>query len=78
MTTPALANLAAVDATPEDPLLNSRHARAHVGGISEMTRFRWTRDLEFPRPDVVIARRNFWRRSTLDSWISRQSPGRQA
>jgi predicted DNA-binding transcriptional regulator AlpA len=52
-----------------DPLLDARGTRQYCGDISEMTMWRWARDYAFPGPDIVIARRRFWRRSTLDAWL---------
>jgi hypothetical protein len=67
--------LAAQDTTAKesDPLYNSTLMRRHVGDISAMTEWRWTRQLAFPKPDVIIARRKFWRRSTLDRWLDRMA-----
>jgi hypothetical protein len=52
-----------------DPLLDARGTRKYCGQISEMTLWRWSHEFGFPLPDVVIARRRFWRRSSLDDWI---------
>ncbi len=47
----------------------ARIVRAELGGISDMTLWRWLRrpDLQFPQP-VVIARRRYWRRTDLEEW----------
>jgi len=58
-----------------DPALDGAATRAYVGGITEMTRWRWERAHQFPKPDLVVGRRNFWRRSTLDAWLSKCSSG---
>jgi predicted DNA-binding transcriptional regulator AlpA len=58
--------------SPND-LLTTRATRASVGDISEMTLWRWTRDLAFPPPDVIIGRRKFWRRATRDRWVAAQA-----
>jgi hypothetical protein len=52
-----------------DPLLDANAARAYVGNISAMTLWRWTQVFDFPAPDLTIARRKFWRRSTLETWL---------
>jgi predicted DNA-binding transcriptional regulator AlpA len=52
----------------DDDLLTSAQVRQHFGGISEMTLWRWTRDIGFPKPDKVIQRRKFWRRRTITNW----------
>ncbi len=53
-------------------LLNSAGVRTMCGDISDMTLFRWTRDLGFPGPDLVISRRKLWRRSTVEKWLRAQ------
>jgi predicted DNA-binding transcriptional regulator AlpA len=55
-----------------DDLLTSAGLRAICGGISDMTLWRWTHQRDFPKPDVVINRRKFWRRSTVQAWIAEQ------
>jgi hypothetical protein len=64
-----------IDGPPGSPddLLTSSATRASVGNISEMTLWRWHRDLGFPAPDVRIARRKFWRRGTIQSWVAGQA-----
>ena len=62
---------------PED-LLSSRQVRATLGGISEMTLWRWGRRLDFQPPDCVIGRLRFWRRATVQSWVARQPKGSAA
>jgi predicted DNA-binding transcriptional regulator AlpA len=59
------------DSQGGDPALDGTACRAYVGNICEMTRWRWEREREFPPPDIVIGRRNFWRRSTLDAWLDK-------
>jgi predicted DNA-binding transcriptional regulator AlpA len=56
-----------------DPLYNSALMRRYCGGISPMTEWRWTRDFDFPKPDLVVARRKFWRKSTIDAWIDQMA-----
>jgi hypothetical protein len=59
--------------TPED-LLDSGAVRFMCGGIAPMTLYRWQDDpeLKFPAADVVIQRRRFWRRATVERWLDRQ------
>jgi predicted DNA-binding transcriptional regulator AlpA len=68
------------EAPPEaaSSLLSSAALRRHLGDVSEMTIWRWTRDKGFPRPDVVIARRKFWRRATVEAWLSAYSQAEAA
>jgi predicted DNA-binding transcriptional regulator AlpA len=53
-----------------DPLLESNAVRAYCGGISTMTLWRWSAEHGFPQPDLILSRRRFWKRSTLDAWIT--------
>jgi predicted DNA-binding transcriptional regulator AlpA len=50
-------------------LVPARVVRAELGGISDMTLWRWLHrpDLEFPQP-VLISRRRYWRRQDLETW----------
>jgi hypothetical protein len=57
-----------------DDLLTSTSVKAALGGISEMTLWRWSKAFGFPPPDLVIARRKFWRRRTIEAWVA----GREA
>ena len=56
----------------QDPknLLSSRRLKA-MFDASDMTLWRWTRELGFPAPDMVIQRRKFWRRPTIERWLKR-------
>jgi hypothetical protein len=61
-----------------DPLLDSRGACAYAGNISIMTLWRWSQEEGFPAPDIWIARRKFWRRSTLDAWFDKMQMQQRA
>ncbi|MCZ7857065.1 helix-turn-helix transcriptional regulator [Agrobacterium salinitolerans] len=54
-------------------LLNSRQLKDRLGGITDMTLWRWSRrpDLDFPKP-LVIARRKYWDIRDVDAFIERQ------
>jgi hypothetical protein len=76
----------AVSATPSepngpsyDPLLNGPNSRAMVD-ISPTTEWRWTRDplIRYPKPDLTINGRHFWRLSTLNKFIERVGKTRKA
>jgi len=54
----------------DDDLLPSRKVKVSLGGISDMTLWRWTHQLGFPPPDEIIQRRKYWRRSTLKRWLA--------
>ena len=62
----------------EDDLLTSTGLKASLGGISEMTLWRWTRERGFPKPDLVIGRRKFWRRATVQKWLRVQAGAQNA
>lgn len=51
----------------DDVLLNSGQVRSHVGNVSNMCLWRWTRDprVQFPEPDVVINGRRYWFTSSI-------------
>jgi len=53
-----------------DPLLDSVAVRAHLGGCSEMSLWRRTRNNGFPEPDLRLNGRKLWRLSTVDGWIN--------
>lgn len=55
----------------EDAWLTGRQVRERFN-ISEMAIWRWLRDeeLKFPKP-TTIRRRNFWRRSDIESFEQR-------
>ena len=62
---------------PDQPhperLLQSGDVRALLGGVSEMSVWRWTNDdrLGFPQP-IKISSRNYWRERELLEWIEAQ------
>jgi predicted DNA-binding transcriptional regulator AlpA len=55
-----------------DPLLSSRGTREYCGDISEMTLWRWGKELNFPPPDFVILRKRYWRLSSIEHWLDSQ------
>jgi len=44
--------------------------RKLLGGISDMTLWRWLdrKDLNFPRP-IMISKRRYWKQSEIDIWL---------
>lgn len=65
-----------------DPLLSSDSVRKIFGGVGRVTLARWICDdprfkekhpqiaaLNFPKPDKVMAGRNYWKRSTIQKFI---------
>jgi predicted DNA-binding transcriptional regulator AlpA len=65
---------------PSEFLLNSGDVRRRCGNVSLMSLFRWLRDptVAFPRPDIVISKRNYWRESTIAAWLASRAPRRPA
>jgi hypothetical protein len=55
-----------------DPLLDGKTVKRDLGNISEMSLWRWSRDRGFPVPDLIIGRRKFWYRSTVQGWVDAQ------
>jgi predicted DNA-binding transcriptional regulator AlpA len=57
----------------EDRLIGANEVRARLGGISDMTLWRWIDDqaVQFPKP-VYVRRRRFWNDRELQAWIERQ------
>jgi predicted DNA-binding transcriptional regulator AlpA len=55
--------------TTLDHLVTAPQLRNRLGGISDMTLWRWLRDprLEFPKPLIVNRRRYWWLRD-LEAW----------
>ena len=61
------------DEVSDHDLIKSATMRAMVGGVSDMTIYRWLHDphyadLEFPQA-VYIAGRKYWRRVEITKWI---------
>ena len=61
-----------------DTYLSSAQVRTRYGGISDMTLWRWLRDLQmrFPAP-VMIRRRRYWREADLAEF-DRRTAGAEA
>jgi len=55
-----------------DPLLDAKTVKRDLGNISEMCLWRWTRDRQFPAPDLIMGGRKFWHRSSVENWIEAQ------
>ncbi len=58
-----------------DRLVGANDVRARLGGISDMTLWRWldSPEVGFPRP-IYVRRRRFWRESDLAAWVAAQAP----
>jgi predicted DNA-binding transcriptional regulator AlpA len=64
---------APITSNSPDDLLTSTGVKVALGNISEMTLWRWLKTFSFPPPDLIVARRKFWRRSTVQAWIAAQA-----
>ena len=51
-------------------LLTAAAVRDALGGVSDMTLWRWRNDpaLNFPKP-IYIARRRYWREADVIEWL---------
>lgn len=55
-----------------DQLATSAAVREHIGGISDMTLWRWITRRGFPRPHMKVGGRRYWRWSDVENWIAEQ------
>jgi len=55
-------------------LITAAAVREALGGISDMTLWRWLHDpaLGFPRP-TYIGRRRYWREADVAEWLAAQA-----
>ena len=55
-------------------LISAAAVRDALGGVSDMTLWRWLDDpaMTFPRP-VYIGRRRFWRETDIEQWVDSRS-----
>ena len=55
-------------------LLTAAAVRDALGGVSDMTLWRWLNDpaLNFPKP-IYIARRRYWREADVSEWLEAQA-----
>ena len=60
------------DQAPSETLMTASQVRAHFGGISSMTLWRWANDeaMGFP-PALKLRGRNYWRRSDIAAFEAR-------
>jgi predicted DNA-binding transcriptional regulator AlpA len=56
-----------------DPLLSAKQVCEFLGRISQMTLWRYRRNLGFPPPDYLLSRRRFWRASSVEAWLATQA-----
>lgn len=62
-----------------DEFVPSSQVRAELGGISDMTLWRWLKDSDlcFPQP-VTIRGRRYWERSKFNAWKTARAHTREA
>lgn len=55
-------------------LMTAAAVRDALGGVSDMTVWRWLNDptINFPRP-IRIARRRYWRACEIAAWLDEQA-----
>lgn len=55
-------------------LLTAAAVRDALGGVSDMTLWRWLNDpaLNFPKP-IYIARRRYWKEADVSEWLDAQA-----
>mgnify|MGYP005875983893 CR=1 FL=1 len=55
-------------------LLTAAAVRDALGGVSDMTLWRWLNDpaLNLPKP-IYIARRRYWREADVSEWLDAQA-----
>ena len=61
----------------EKRLITASAVRAMLGGVSDMSLWRWLADptLDFPRP-IRIASRRYWREAEIIAWIDMRAAAR--
>ena len=59
----------------DDVLLTSRQVRAKVGGISDMTLWRWLGSdvVHFPQPTLRVNKRRYWAAGAIRRWLAEHS-----
>lgn len=59
-------------APDDDTWLNANQVCDRVGGVSKMCLWRWMRDerVQFPKPDLVLNNRRYWKAGTIRRWQS--------
>lgn len=65
--------------TPHKLIPASRAREEYLGGVSDMTIWRWleTPSLNFPKP-IRIGRRRYWRESDLINWVESRATDQMA
>ncbi|OSP53818.1 AlpA family transcriptional regulator [Pseudoruegeria sp. SK021] len=55
-------------------LIAASAVRDALGGVSDMTLWRWLNDpaLNFPKP-IYISKRRYWREASLSAWLEAQA-----
>lgn len=58
----------------ETKLITAATVRHALGGVSDMTLWRWDQDISlcFPKP-IRIQKRRYWREADVLAWLERQA-----
>lgn len=55
-----------------EALLSATQVRMHMGGVTRMTLYRWTKAGTFPKADVRIGQSDYWQRKTVTAHVDAQ------
>jgi predicted DNA-binding transcriptional regulator AlpA len=59
----------------DEVLLTAKQVCVRLGGISQMTLWRWlgSDDVRFPQPTMRINKRRFWSAGSIRCWLTERS-----
>jgi predicted DNA-binding transcriptional regulator AlpA len=65
-------------ATDDEVLLTAQQVCTRLGGISQMTLWRWLGSdaVRFPQPTMRVNKRRFWSAGSIRRWLAERSSGR--
>src|SRR5689334_10274914 len=59
----------------EQTLMSATQIRAELGGITDVGLWRWIKRGAFPKHDIVVLGRRYWRAGTYHRWLAAQQDG---